>query len=39
MKFLVDAHLPKRISNLLSENGFDSVHTSDLPNRNATTDK
>jgi predicted nuclease of predicted toxin-antitoxin system len=38
MKFIVDAHLPKSLANLLREKGFDVVHTSELPNGNDTTD-
>ncbi len=38
MKFIVDAHLPKKLSNFLIEKGFDSIHTLDFPNANATKD-
>lgn len=38
MKFLVDAQLPKALAYNLRENGFDAVHTSELPNGNDTTD-
>ena len=38
MKFLVDAHLPKKLSELLKYKGFDSIHTLDLPNKNYTKD-
>ena len=38
MKFLVDAHLPKKLSLLLQWKGYDSIHTLDLPNKNRTTD-
>jgi len=38
MKFIVDAQLPKKLSELLVKKGFDSLHTLDLPNNNATTD-
>src|SRR5256885_1515723 len=38
MKFIVDAQLPKKVSLLLINKGFDSIHTLDLPNNNATTD-
>ena len=38
MKFLVDAHLPKRLSLFLSWKGYDAVHTLDLPNQNRTKD-
>lgn len=39
MKFLVDAQLPKALSDFLNLQGFDSIHTLDLPVRNKTTDK
>jgi len=39
MKFIVDAHLPKKLSNYLKEKGFDSIHTMDLPKKNATSDQ
>jgi predicted nuclease of predicted toxin-antitoxin system len=38
MKFLVDAHLPKALAYLLCEKGFDTIHTTELPNGNDTTD-
>ena len=38
MKFLLDAHLPKKLSTFLSWKGYDSLHTLDLPNKNATKD-
>jgi predicted nuclease of predicted toxin-antitoxin system len=38
MKFLVDAHLPKRLSQVLNNKGYDSIHTLDLPDRNKTKD-
>jgi predicted nuclease of predicted toxin-antitoxin system len=38
MKFIVDAQLPKKLSQLLRDKGFDSIHTLELPNNNATTD-
>lgn len=38
MKFIVDAHLPKKLSIFLIEKGYDSIHTLDLPNKNATSD-
>ena len=38
MKFLLDAHLPKKLSLFLSWKGYDSLHTLDLPNKNATKD-
>jgi predicted nuclease of predicted toxin-antitoxin system len=39
LKFLVDAQLPKSLSELLKQRGYDSIHTLDLPNSNATTDR
>jgi predicted nuclease of predicted toxin-antitoxin system len=39
MKFLVDAQLPRRLANWLSENEHDSVHTLELPKGNRTPDK
>lgn len=38
MKFLIDAQLPKKLSNFLNEKGLESIHTLDLPNRNNTSD-
>jgi predicted nuclease of predicted toxin-antitoxin system len=38
MKFLVDAHLPRRMVRWLSDAGYDALHTLDLPNGNRTTD-
>lgn len=37
MKFLVDAHLPRRIARRLQEAGHDALHTLDLPDGNRTT--
>lgn len=39
MKFLVDAHLPKRLARLLHELGHDTIHTLDLPEKNWTSDQ
>ena len=39
MKFLIDAQLPKSLSDFLNSKGFDSIHTLDLPNKNKTKDK
>ncbi len=39
MKFLVDAQLPKNLSDFLIGRGFDSIHTIDLPHKNRTSDK
>ena len=39
MRFIVDAHLPIKLSELLVEHNYDSIHTSQLPNANSTSDK
>ena len=39
MKFLVDAHLPRRLMYLLRDVGHDAIHTSDLPLQNRTPDE
>jgi predicted nuclease of predicted toxin-antitoxin system len=38
MKFIVDAQLPKRLARFLQSEGYDAVHTLDLPQQNATPD-
>lgn len=39
MKFIVDAQLPKSLSNLLNDKlGGESIHTLDLPDKNRTGD-
>ncbi|MCA1993013.1 MAG: DUF5615 family PIN-like protein [Coleofasciculus sp. S288] len=38
MKFLVDAQLPIRLARLLREAGYDTIHTRELPQQNATPD-
>ena len=38
MKFIVDAHLPKKLSLLLAWKGYDTLHTLDLANKNRTKD-
>ncbi len=38
MKFLVDAHLPRRLCALLAQHGHDAKHTLDLPAGNVTKD-
>ncbi len=38
MNFLVDAHLPRRLCQMLQSAGHDAVHTLDLPHGNRTTD-
>lgn len=39
MKFLVDAQLPKSLSELLKQFGHDALHTLELPAMNATSDQ
>ena len=39
MKFIVDAQLPRKLSDFLNEKGYDCIHTLDLPKRNATSDE
>ena len=39
MKFIVDAHLPLRLSKWLTEKGYDCIHTRHLPEENLTKDK
>jgi len=38
MKFLLDAQLPKKLSEFLKWKGYDSIHTLDLPDKNRTKD-
>jgi predicted nuclease of predicted toxin-antitoxin system len=38
MRFLVDAHLPRRLALRLRDAGHDAVHTLDLPSGNHTGD-
>jgi predicted nuclease of predicted toxin-antitoxin system len=38
MKVLVDAHLPERLAKFLSSEGFDAIHTLDLPLQNRSPD-
>ncbi|PAX57914.1 DUF5615 family PIN-like protein [Brunnivagina elsteri] len=38
MKFIVDAQLPVRLARFLESAGYDTIHTKDLPNKNATSD-
>jgi predicted nuclease of predicted toxin-antitoxin system len=38
MKFIVDAQLPRRLARFLQDSGFDTIHTLDLPQQNATPD-
>lgn len=39
MRFLVDAQLPRRLALLLDGAGHPALHTLDLPDRNATSDR
>jgi len=39
VKFLVDAQLPARLTDLLNRAGHDAIHTSELPNGNRSTDR
>jgi predicted nuclease of predicted toxin-antitoxin system len=38
MKFLVDAQLPKALSDFIKSKGIDSIHTLELPDKNKTQD-
>jgi hypothetical protein len=38
VRFLIDAHLPRRLVCRLRDAGHDAIHTLDLPNGNHTTD-
>lgn len=38
VRFLIDAQLPKSLSDWLISLGYDSLHTTELPDRNATPD-
>ena len=38
MKFLVDAHLPRRFARWMNDAGHDGIHTLDLPLKNKTPD-
>lgn len=38
MKFIIDAQLPFRLSQLLKEKGHDVIHTNDLPDKERTND-
>ena len=39
MKFLVDAHLPRRLALFLQQAGYDAIHTLDLARGNRTPDE
>ncbi|MCB0521586.1 MAG: DUF5615 family PIN-like protein [Lewinellaceae bacterium] len=38
MKFIIDAQLPKSLAQWLVSQGYDAIHTLDLPKKNATDD-
>jgi len=38
VKFIVDAQLPKSLSDYLNGKGYDSIHTIELPKKNNTKD-
>ena len=38
MKFIIDAQLPTALAAFLRNNGFDAIHTKELPYGNTTTD-
>jgi predicted nuclease of predicted toxin-antitoxin system len=38
VKFLLDAHLPRRLAHFLSSHGHEALHTLDMPDKNYTTD-
>lgn len=38
MKFLIDAHLPRRLTLAIAALGYDTIHTLDLPDKNQTKD-
>ena len=38
MKFLVDANLPYKLALSLINNGYDAIHTDNLPNKEQTSD-
>ncbi len=38
MKFLVDAQLPRKLSEFFISKSIDSIHTLDLPHKNLTSD-
>lgn len=38
MKFLIDAQLPKKLSDLLNNKGYDTLHAVQLPNGNKSSD-
>lgn len=39
MKFIVDAQLPRSLTVFLVQQGLDAIHTTDLPDKNRTSDQ
>lgn len=39
MKFLIDAHLPHKLTSIFINKGLKAIHTLDLPSANTTTDE
>jgi predicted nuclease of predicted toxin-antitoxin system len=39
VKFLIDAQLPARLARWFTAQGYDCIHTTELPNGNRTTDQ
>lgn len=39
LEFLIDAQLPRKLADFFNEKGISAIHTLDLPDKNATTDK
>jgi len=39
VKFIIDAQLPKALSDFLIQRGYNSVHNLELPDKNKTKDK
>jgi predicted nuclease of predicted toxin-antitoxin system len=39
VKFIIDAQLPKSLSDFLNYRGHDSIHTLELPKQNSTNDQ
>ncbi len=39
MRFLIDANLPFKLAKILTDKGYDVIHTDDLPNKERTKDR
>jgi predicted nuclease of predicted toxin-antitoxin system len=39
MKFIIDAQLPYQLAKAMQKNGYDAIHTDDLPLMERTTDE